>query len=190
MSPSHRCPRSWWQSLDHLWRYQDGMRSHPSPSLRTQSSHSFRRWAFRAGEMVTHPCCCPTVLTHLPYWERKRTEKMKSCPFCQLTSVSATCIGSSLKRGVGLGQKLRYCPWDRWSGGRASDMCRSVLRTCILYFMSFNPSSIQVTHYHGHYSEHSTNFACVCAKLLQSCLILCGPMNCSPPLSMVFSMQE
>ena len=54
--------------------------------------------------------------------------------------VQATCIGSSLKRGVGLGQKLRYCPWDRWSGGRASDMCRSVLRNCTLYFTSFNPS--------------------------------------------------
>ena len=36
-------------------------------------------------------------------------------------------------------------------------------------------------HYYDHYSEQSTNFACICAKLLQSCLILCDPMNCSPP---------
>ena len=33
---------------------------------------------------------------------------------------------------------------------------------------------------------------CVCAKLLQSCLTLCDPMDCSPqaPLSMGLSRQE
>ena len=52
------------------------------------------------------PGCCPTVLTHLPLWERKRTE-MKSCPFCQLTSVS--------------GPHALAHPWrEGWGSGRSS----------------------------------------------------------------------
>ena len=31
---------------------------------------------------------------------------------------------------------------------------------------------------------------CMCAKLLQQCLTLCNPMDCSPPGSMGFSRQE
>ena len=40
--------------------------------------------------------------------------------------------------------------------------------------------------------SHRTMFICVHAKLLQSCLILCDPMDCSPPVSssMGFSWQK
>ena len=60
---------------------QDGMRSHPSPSLRTQSGPPFRRWASRAGEMVIHSSRCgPSVLTHLTLWMRKITCQVASYP--------------------------------------------------------------------------------------------------------------
>ena len=40
--------------------------------------------------------------------------------------------------------------------------------------------------------KHTHTHTYMCAKLLQSCLILCDPMDCSPPgfLSMGFSKQE
>ena len=37
----------------------------------------------------------------------------------------------------------------------------------------------------GRYARVSLRHTCVCAQLLQSCLTLCGPVNCSPPGSFV-----
>ena len=36
----------------------------------------------------------------------------------------------------------------------------------------------------------SLTWACVCAQLLQSCLILCNPMDCSPPGSSVYGISQ
>ena len=89
---------------------QDGMRSHPSPSLRTQSSRPFRRWAFRAGKMVTRPWML-SHSTHSPTPLGEEEDRDEILPLLPADlSIWATCIGSSLKRRVRLGQKLRCCP--------------------------------------------------------------------------------
>ena len=143
MSPSHRCPRSWWQSLGHLCRLsvRMGWGSIPHPPEDTQQP-PFQKMGFQGWRnghtplLLSHSTHSPTPLGE----EEDREDEILPLLPADL-GAQATCIGSSLKRGVGLGQKLRYCPQDRWSGRRASDMCRSVLKNCTLYFMSFNLSS-------------------------------------------------
>ena len=141
---------------------QDGMRFHPSPSwghtaaaLSEDGLSGLEKWSHTPAVVPQYSLTYPSG--------RGRGQRRWNLPLLPADlRARATCTGSSLKRGVGLGQKLRFCPRDRWSGGRASDMCRSVLKNCTLYFMSFNPSCSVVSDSlrpHGHQAPPSMGFS-------------------------------
>ena len=79
----------------------------------------------------------------------------------------------------GLSPTRLLCPWD--SPGKNSGVACHALLQGIFLTQELNPCPLD-----WKYGILTTGTpVCVCAKLLQLCLIPCDPMDCSPPGSSV-----
>lgn len=104
-------------------------RGHRAASLLEDRLPGLEKWSVTLPAIVA-----PQGLLNSPcgWWRWQR--RWNPTPCAKRPGCKATSFGWSMKRCVGLRQKLRCCPWDRWSRGKQSGLYGpTISKMCFIF---------------------------------------------------------